>query len=370
MRKTIKYKRKGKRKTKGGKALRNPILSIPKNGIEMIEKGRSKTVWQLKGRPYAVINANVKQMTETTFEKQQEEYQFSKILSIKYPSLFPKVYHLDIDEETKEESDVLDTLPLEETELKPNTKYKFIWAKEVCNIPSIEELRGNYLEKVIQILITLMEKGLCYTDMKPMNVGIRGNNYVIIDTSHEDIYYVPPDYQLDYLKGEILVSCMTLYLYVSLSQDEKNKPFWLPPDVLNHPILLKIKRIFAFLFINKALERDAFIAKLKQFLLTKETYSVPYEELIHYIKKLTRNISGSYNCTDEEGCIFNDFYSFQKQIPCEGQICKTEDIVSIVSSFRTYLSTEKINHFFAELKSIYGSENLTETSLWNRFRLY
>ena len=36
MRKTIKYKRKGKRKTKGGKALRNPILSIPKNGIEMM----------------------------------------------------------------------------------------------------------------------------------------------------------------------------------------------------------------------------------------------------------------------------------------------------------------------------------------------
>jgi hypothetical protein len=361
MRKTktrkIKINKNKNKKRKGGKSLRKSTLSIPTNGLGMLAKGESKTVWQLKGRPYAVINANLEQMGKTTHEKQEEEYHFSKLLSIKYPLFFPEVYHLDLDENTKEESDVLDTMAY-----TPTDKLKFIWVKEVCNPPSINELRGNYLEKAIRLLINLMKKGICYTDIKHLNVGIRGNDYVIIDTSPEDTYYIPEQYQLDYLKGEIIVCCTNLYFHLSRIDD---------PSGMNKLTWLKIKRIFMFLCNNHLLERTVFMDKLKQFLQNNNTDFIEDKELKIHIIHIVRFIFNKYMCTEDycetNNCTVKTVCPIRKINEFQKEYSDTPvEIVSIQASFMTYLSGGPDRHL-KRLIELLAELSKVEDSSWNAF---
>jgi len=64
-----------------------------------------------------------------------------------------------------------------------------------------------------------------------MNIGKRGQSYIVIDTGCEDIYYVPKEYQEDYLKGEILICCMSTYHYLKDLKDPKDKKKRKNPEI-------------------------------------------------------------------------------------------------------------------------------------------
>ena len=210
-RKNKKNKKQKTRKYKGGTrksplGLRRLTLQVPTNTVS----GAFKTIWKVPESNYVVINSTQEQAKEdkTPYLNQLQEFAFSKRLNVLYPQFFPKVSSFKGDEK---ELKVIDQLKNIETSDK---RLKYIWLKENCPPPSDEEIQTTYLKKAIQLLMDLMEQGLCYIDIKPMNIGKRGQEYVVIDTGREDIYYIPKDYKEDYLKGEILICGMSIYHYL------------------------------------------------------------------------------------------------------------------------------------------------------------
>jgi len=205
-RKTRKYKG-GTRKSPLERGLRRVTLSLPTNTVS----GASKTIWKVPGSRDVVINSTQEQTKHlhTPYLTQLREFAFSNKLNALFPQFFPEVSFFKGGEE---ELNVIDGLKKNETSDK---RLKYIWLKEYCP-PPVDEIKNTYLKKAIQLLVNLMKQGLCYIDIKPMNLGKRGEAYVVIDTGCEDIYYIPKEYQEDYLKGEILICGMCVYHYLQV----------------------------------------------------------------------------------------------------------------------------------------------------------
>jgi hypothetical protein len=230
---------------------------------------------------------------------------------------------------------------------KPSGIDEYVWVKEFCKNPDYEELCGFYLYRVIQLLIDLMKQELCYIDVKPANIGKRGTNYVIIDTGREDIYFIPPQYQLDYLKGEILIACMSLYSHLEVNY---------PNNINNKRAFQKIKRILGFLYTNDSLEKTDFISSLESCIRTNDTYSISNDELAKFAINLGSYVRGrlsqKYSCTESENekpCPLVEIYNYQKRIPCENEICHPNEVISIISRFRDYVKPIRITQFFRKM---------------------
>ncbi len=210
------YRSKRRKKKGGDSGTRRYNLPIPDRRLLKKDagKGAFKTVWQLQNSKRVVINSTKDQMDNRKINNcdQFNEYLFSKSLYEAYPALFPKVYALN-DKDSTEEATIINKMSESHPETS-NLEKKYIWLKEACELPTIEDIQGDYLEKAIQLLFQFMMYGLCYIDIKPDNVGKRGDTYLVIDTGREDIYFIPEEYRKDYLVGEILICCMTLYHYL------------------------------------------------------------------------------------------------------------------------------------------------------------
>lgn len=317
---------------------------LPMPNVEFLakepSKGSFKTVWQLKNSPLVVINSNPSQVRDKDkdkdkpYLKQFNEYLFSRSLSTAYPDFFPAVYELYEPISTRE-LEMIDQMdrnrnhtPSEET-----PTFKYIWLKEACHPPDLKELQENFLEKAIQLLVDLMKKGLCYIDIKPMNIGKRGESYVIIDSGVEDIYLIPKEYQSDYLRGEILICGMCLYHYL-----KENR-------ALLQNTYQKIKNVFHFI-LNKPMEElevEALEAVLKEGIPSNDKNTVNKKDLIN----LRTYLYNKYNCTlqDKDPCPISKMANTGSDNPFqykEGKSC------SITARLLNYCSLPYIKQFFSE----------------------
>jgi len=339
-----------RRKKKGGNSdtrdsgTRRYNLPIPdKNLKKDAGKGATKTVWQLQNSKanVVVINSTRDQMIERQITNcdQFNEYLFSKSLSNAYPALFPKVYAL---KDTVSELEKINEMNNEMSKTPPETPniaQKYIWVKEACQLPAIQEIQGDYLEKAIQLLFHLMTYGLCYIDIKPANVGKRGNDYLVIDTGREDIYFIPEEHRKDYLIGEILICCMTLYHYLK-SNDGCTESMYQKIKFVFQQLLTcySIEHISTNLMTDDKLKLAIRSLRTKLFnkykgrkwdeILKHQTHTLPKENQ-------TTNTLPKANQTTLPGCVFKSV---------------SESVMSISVRLDNYVSIEHISDFFKDSK--------------------
>jgi hypothetical protein len=347
------YRSKRRKKKGGNSGTRRYNLPIPERDSLLKDpgKGAFKTVWQLPTSKRVVINTTKEQMNQHKITDpkcdQYNEYLFSKSLYDAYPALFPKVYALN-DTESQEELSIINKM----SESHPETDIaikKYIWLKEACELPTIQELQGNYLEKAIQLLFQLMTYGLCYIDIKPANVGKRGDTYLVIDTGREDIYFIPKEYRKDYLIGEILICCMTLYHYLK-SEDSCTVSIYQRIKVLFQHLLIfdSNEQISTNLMADEILEPA--INRLRTKLYNKYNRD-SWNDILNYQK--TQTLQSKY--LQEK---WNDILNYQKTqtLPNEKQTSQVSEcgsnseLVSITLRLVNYVKNTHIRDFFNDSK--------------------
>jgi len=311
----------GTRKRPLERGLRRVTLPVPK----IKASGAFKTIWKVKGSRRVVINSTLEQTEKdkTPYRTQLQEFAFSKKMSTFFPQFFPEVSFFKGDEK---ELEVIDQL---RNSKSADKRLKYIWLKEDCPPPSDEEIQHTYLKKAIQLLVDLMKQGLCYIDIKPMNIGKRGDAYVVIDTDPEDIYFVPSEYQIDYLKGEILICGMSVYHYLKDLKVNHNKTeFEIPYD--------KILQAFSLAIIPTK-EKSIFEHKLQSY-LKGETIEIP-KNIEKSIKSVELTMYRNYLGEDEKQAIRNENNKKSNN---------QDDFYTISARLDNYASMKKIGQFFRD----------------------